>query len=275
MPDAERRGITGAARRHATITVLGSGTSVGIPTLCCGCDVCHSTNPRNRRLRTSAAVRWMDGDCPRCVLIDTGPDFREQALTAKIERVDAVLYTHGHADHIFGLDDLRPLCYTQKQEIPVYGSAETIRIIHRVYDYIFHDEPTQSSRPRIRTHEFAAGPIDVAGVRFTPLKLEHGRGESYGFRFGNAAYLTDHSVVPEEALARLAGLDVLFLDGLRHLPHPTHSTIEQSLAIVERVKPRRAWFTHIAHDIEHERDGAVLPEGVALAYDGLVVDIEL
>jgi phosphoribosyl 1,2-cyclic phosphate phosphodiesterase len=262
------------ARRRATITVLGSGTSVGIPTLCCNCAVCRSTNPRNQRLRTSAAVRWNDGAVERCVLFDTGPDFREQALRARIERVDAVLYTHGHADHILGLDDLRPICYAMKQEIPVYGSAETVSIIRRVYSYIFHDEPSQSSRPRIRTHVFA-GPIEIGGARFTPLRLEHGRGESYGFRFGNAAYLTDHSVVPEETLAQLEGLDVLFLDGLRHAPHPTHSTIAQSLATVERLKPRQAWFTHIAHDIDHERDSALLPAGVSLAYDGLVVDVEL
>jgi phosphoribosyl 1,2-cyclic phosphate phosphodiesterase len=220
---------------EARLTVLGSGTSVGVPIIGCHCAVCNSADARNRRLRASALLRWRGGAIEHGVVIDTGPDFREQALAARLERVDAVLYTHGHADHILGLDALRPLCYNQRQEIQVYGSAHTNEIIRRVYDYVFVERPMQSSRPRITTHNFAAEPIDVAGVAFTPLRLEHGKGESHGFRFGNAAYLTDHSAVPEQTMAQLGGLDVLFLDGLRHEPHATHSTVAQSLALVEWV----------------------------------------
>ncbi len=253
------------------ITVLGSGTSVGVPTIGCGCDVCRSEDPHDRRLRPSIALRW-DG---HCVLIDTGPDFRQQALRAHLSRIDAVLYTHGHADHILGLDDLRPFNFFQKEVIPVYGSEETLRIIRRVFDYIFHEGPTESSRPRIKTQTFDGGPIDVHGLAFTPVPVKHGKGTCHGFRFGNNAYLTDHSEVPEESLEMLHGLDVLFLDALRYKPHPTHSTVEQSLKIVERLKPRETWFTHISHELGHERASSLLPAGVRLAYDGLEVAVGL
>lgn len=254
-----------------TITVLGSGTSVGVPTIGCTCDVCRSNDPRDQRLRPSVALRW-DG---HCVVIDTGPDFRQQALRAHLSRIDAVLYTHGHADHILGLDDLRPFNFFQHEIIPVYGSEETLKIIRRVFDYIFHDEPSESSRPRIKTHVFPGGMIDIQGLGFTPVPVKHGKGLCHGFRFGNAAYLTDHSEVPEESLEMLQGLDVLFLDALRYRPHPTHSTVEESLRIVERLKPRDTWFTHISHELAHERASGLLPEGVRLAYDGLEVAVGL
>jgi len=254
-----------------TITVLGSGTSVGVPTLCCPCAVCHSSDPRDQRLRPSVALRW-DG---HCVLIDTGPDFRQQALRARLPRIDAVLYTHGHADHILGLDDLRPFNYTQGEVIPVYGSEETMKIIRRVFDYIFRDGPSESSRPKIQPHPFDGQPIRIFGVEFTPIPVRHGKGACHGYRFGNAAYLTDHSEIPEESMEMLQGLDVLFLDALRHKPHPTHSTLEQSLKTVERLKPREAWFTHISHDLPHEVTDQLLPNGVGLAYDGLEVSVRL
>ena len=254
-----------------TITVLGSGTSVGVPTICCPCEVCHSDDPRDQRLRPSVALRWNG----HCVLIDTGPDFRQQALRARLSRIDAVLYTHGHADHILGLDDLRPFNFHQQEMIPVYGSEETLRIIRRVFDYIFHEGPTESSRPRIKTHAFDGRPIHVHGVEFLPVPVKHGKGPCHGFRFGKAAYLTDHSEVPEESMEMLQGLDVLFLDALRYKPHPTHSTVEQSLKIVERLKPRETWFTHISHDLAHEQASRLLPEGVRLAYDGLEVAVGL
>ena len=254
-----------------TITVLGSGTSVGVPTIGCSCAVCHSDDPRNRRLRPSVALRW-DG---HCVVIDTGPDFRQQVLRAQVARVDAVLYTHVHADHILGLDDIRPFNFNQQEVIPVYGSEETLRIIRRVFDYIFYEGKTESSRPRIRTVPFNGGPIQVHGLEFTAVPLRHGKGHCHGFRFGNAAYLTDHSEVPEASMEMLQGLDVLFLDALRYHPHPTHSTVEQSLKIVERLKPREAWFTHISHDLAHESADSLLPAGVRLAYDGLEVAVAL
>lgn len=256
--------------RRLRLTVLGSGTSVGVPTIGCHCKVCQSTDPRDRRLRPSVCVRW-DG---HVVVIDTGPDFRQQALTHSLERLDAVLYTHPHADHVLGLDDLRPFNYNQREPIPIHASAFTMDVIRHIFSYIFHDGPSQSSRPKIEPRVFDGGPIDVCGVEFLPVRVNHGQGECHGFRFGRGAYLTDHSEIPEESYELLQGLDVLFLDALRYKPHPTHSTVEQSLKTVERLKPRMAYFTHLSHDLGHERAESMLPENVRLAYDGLEIDVE-
>jgi phosphoribosyl 1,2-cyclic phosphate phosphodiesterase len=252
------------------ITVLGSGTSVGVPTIGCQCKVCTSADPRDARLRPSVAVRWDE----YCAVIDTGPDFRQQVLRAGIGRIDAVLFTHAHADHILGLDDLRPFNFHQKGSIPVYSSAATFEVIQRVFAYIFHDGPSESSRPRIESRLFPDCRIEVGGLEFIPVPLLHGSGVCHGFRFGRAAYLTDHSDIPEESLELLHGLDVLFLDALRYKPHPTHSTVERSLRAVERLKPGRAYFTHISHDLAHERAESLLPDGVLLAYDGLEIEVE-
>ena len=253
-----------------SITVLGSGTSAGVPTIGCGCAVCASADPHDRRLRPSILIRY-DG---RVVLVDTSPDFREQALRARIERVDAILYTHSHADHILGLDDVRPFNYRQRQAIPIYGNEDTLAVIQRVFKYAFTEEPTESTRPRLELRELNGQPFEVFGVEFTPIRLPHGKtSDVLGFRFGSAAYLTDHSDIPEEAKAKLRGLDVLFLDALRHRPHPTHSTVAQSLEWVRELAPRRAFFTHICHDLPHEATEAALPEHVRLAYDGLEIDV--
>jgi phosphoribosyl 1,2-cyclic phosphate phosphodiesterase len=252
------------------LTVLGSGTSVGVPTIGCPCEVCNSCDPRDRRLRPSIALRWQD----RCVVIDTGPDFRQQALAARLHRVDAVLYTHAHADHILGLDDLRPFNFFQKDPIPVYGSEDTMNVIRRVFQYIFHEGKSESSRPRIHPRVFDSEPLKVHGVSFIPIPVKHGRGPCHGFRFGNTAYLTDHSEIPETSLGLLQGLDVLFLDALRYKPHPTHSTVEQSLKTVELLKPARTYFTHISHDLKQDRDEPLLPPGVRMAYDGLELEVE-
>ena len=255
------------------LTYLGTGTSMGVPTLGCQCAVCTSPDPHDRRLRPSILLRWNEEtegqpSRERVVVIDTGPDFRQQALRAGLPRVDAVFFTHGHADHILGLDDLRPFNFLQREAIPVYASEETLTIVRRVFDYIIHAADSQSSRPRIRTHAFNGAPIEIAGLGIMPVPVLHGRGACHGFRFGKAAYLTDHSEVPEESLAMLENLDVLFLDALRYKPHPTHNTVEQSLRLVELLKPRQTWFTHIAHDLPHERAERLLPAGVRLAYDG-------
>ena len=252
------------------ITVLGSGTSVGVPTIGCHCPVCTSEDPRDRRLRPSILVRWDD----HAVLIDTTPDFRQQALAAHIEKLDAVLITHAHADHIMGLDDVRPLNFRAPGPLPVYGSAGSIGVIRRTFQYIFDSGPTESSIPKIETHVFDGDtPVRIGALDFVPIRLAHGSGTVYGFRFGEAAYLTDHSGIPAESMEKLRDLDVLFLDALRYRPHPTHSTVERSLATVEELKPRRAFFTHICHDLPHKETEAKLPANVRLAYDGLVIHV--
>jgi len=247
--------------------VLGSGTSVGAPTVGCHCAVCTSTDPRDNRLRPSILVSY-DG---RNVLVDTTPDFRFQALRARIERVDAVLYTHAHADHILGLDDLRPYNFRQKESIPIYAAPETMATIQRVYQYIFDGVKKESNVPRLATHLLNGEVLDLFGLEFRPVPILHGSATIYGFRFGAAAYLTDHSDIPESSMQQLCNLDVLFLDALRHKPHPTHSTVDRSLKTVEALRPRRSFFTHISHDLSHERTESLLPPHVKLAYDGLEI----
>jgi phosphoribosyl 1,2-cyclic phosphate phosphodiesterase len=256
---------------NLTITVLGSGTSVGVPTIGCHCQVCTSADPRDNRLRPSVMLRYGG----RTVLIDTTPDFRQQALRARIDRIDAILYTHAHADHIMGLDDVRPFNFHQSGAIPIYGSAETLAVIQRVFTYVFDGCQTQSSRPKIAPATIAEEPLVLFGLEFMPVPVYHGWGKVLGFRFGRAAYLTDHSEIPEASLEKLHGLDVLFLDALRHKPHPTHSTVERSLQYVEQLRPKRTYFTHICHDLSHEIEESRLPEHVRLAYDGLVITVEL
>lgn len=249
------------------ITVLGSGTSVGVPTVGCHCAVCLSTDPRDNRLRPSILVSYEDHN----VLVDTTPDFRTQALRAHIDRIDAVLYTHAHADHILGLDDLRPYNFRQKERIPIFAAPDTMETIRRVYQYIFDGVKKESNVPQLITHLIDGGTIDLFGLEFRPVPILHGSATIYGFRFGAAAYLTDHSDIPESSMSQLCGLDVLFLDALRYKPHPTHSTVDRSLQTVEKLKPRRAFFTHISHDLSHERAESLLPPNVKLAYDGLEI----
>ncbi len=252
-----------------SITVLGSGTSVGVPTIGCRCAVCQSDDPRDKRLRPSVYIKYGEHG----VLIDTTPDFRQQALRAGMDRLDAILFTHSHADHIMGLDDVRPFNFKQGGVIPIYGSEETMGSIQQCFHYIFSNRKTESSVPRLAVHTFNGGPIDLFGLEFRPVRLCHGKGTVYGFRFGGAAYLTDHSDIPEESMDLLRGLDVLFLDALRHRPHPTHSTVERSLESVERLAPRRAFFTHICHDLPHAKTEEQLPSHVRLAYDGLEIEL--
>jgi phosphoribosyl 1,2-cyclic phosphate phosphodiesterase len=247
------------------ITVLGSGTSVGVPTVGCHCSVCSSQDPRDNRLRPSILISY-EG---RNVLIDTTPDFRFQALRARLERLDAVVFTHSHADHIMGLDDVRPYNFRQKSQIPIYASPDTMAAIRRSFPYIFDEVKKESHVPQLATHEIGETPFDLFGLEFLPIPVLHGSATIHGFRFGPAAYLTDHSEIPESSMECLRGLDVLFLDALRHKPHPTHSTVDRSLKTVGTLAPRRAFFTHISHDLAHERTEGLLPPNVRLAYDGL------
>lgn len=252
------------------IAVLGSGTSVGVPTIGCGCAVCRSTDPRDKRLRPSVLVSYGG----RSVVIDTTPDFRAQVLRAGLQRLDALVFTHGHADHIMGLDDVRPFNYHQRSDIPIYGSAETIDTVRRVFEYVFAEYAHESSIPRLETHVLDGAPFELFGQLFRPIPLKHGSLDVYGYRFGAAAYLTDHSAIPEASMEALGGLDVLFLDALRHRPHPTHTTVERALEYVAELKPRRAFLTHICHELGHEETERTLPPNVRLAYDGLDIRVE-
>jgi len=256
---------------RATLTVLGSGTSMGVPTIGCDCAVCHSTDPRDRRTRPSVLIEYGG----RIVLIDTTPDFREQAIRESIRHLDAVLYTHTHADHLLGIDDLRPLSFLHKPgRLPLYAHPTAADFIRNMFRYIFDADYKFGGLPRVELKALK-GPLDLFGARFEPIPIIHGDAEIYGFRFGTAAYLTDHSEIPESSLKKLKGLDILFLDALRHKPHPTHSTVEHSLETVERLKPQRAFFTHICHDLPHEATNAALPKNVSLSYDGMKLEFEI
>jgi phosphoribosyl 1,2-cyclic phosphate phosphodiesterase len=254
----------------ATLTVLGSGTSMGVPTIGCDCAVCHSTDPHDRRTRPSVLVEYGGN----FVLIDTTPDFREQALRENIRKIDAVIYTHAHADHVLGLDDLRPLSYHRPNKIPLYAREHDSQIIRGMFRYAFDAVYKHGGLPQVELKPLN-GSLDLFGARFEPIPVSHGDMEIWGFRFGAAAYLTDFSDVPESSLAKLGGLDILFLDALRHKPHPTHSTVENSLRIAGRVQARSTFFTHICHDLPHEETNRGLPPHVRLSYDGLKLEFEI
>ena len=243
---------------------------MGVPTLACHCAVCESTDPHDQRMRPSVLLSYGG----RNVVIDTTPDFRYQAIRARIDRLDAVLFTHGHADHIMGLDDVRPFNFKQKSVVPVYGSRDTLETLRRQFSYIFDEAQPGSTLPLIELREID-GPFDLFGTTIVPVPAMHGTQPVLGFRFGQSAYLTDFSSVPEPSKALLRNLDDFILDALRYVPHPTHSNVEQSLALVDELKPKRAWFTHICHDLGHAQTNARLPQNVRLAYDGLQIEVDL
>ncbi len=254
----------------ATLTVLGSGTSMGVPTIGCTCAVCRSTDPRDRRTRPSVLIEYGG----KFVLIDTTPDFREQAIREGIRQLDAVLYTHTHADHILGIDDLRPLSFRRPNGIPLYARPEAADFLRNMFRYIFDANYKFGGIAKVELRTIN-GVVELFGARFEPVAVIHGDAEIYGYRFGSAAYLTDHSEIPEASFNQLRDLDILFLDALRDKPHPTHSTVENSLRIVERLQPKRAFFTHICHDLPHEATNARLPEKVRLSYDGMKLEFEI
>jgi phosphoribosyl 1,2-cyclic phosphate phosphodiesterase len=255
---------------NAVLTVLGSGTSMGVPTIGCNCRVCTSSDPRDQRTRPSIMIEFGG----RNVLIDTTPDFRAQAIREGIRSLDAVLYTHAHADHILGLDDVRPLSLRRAEKIPLYAHRETADRLRAMFRYVFEGQHSHGPLPQVELQEIN-GPLELFGARFQPVRVIHGDTEIHGYRFGNAAYVTDFSDIPEDSMHHLEKLDTLFLDALRHKPHPSHSNVENSLRLVERLRPRRAFFTHISHDLPHEDTNAALPAHVRLAHDGLKLEIEI
>lgn len=254
------------------LVFLGTGTSVGVPVLGCNCPVCTSANPRNNRTRCGLALGLPAGN----LLVDTTPDLRHQLLREGIGIVHSVLYTHDHADHIFGLDDLRIMQFYLGGPVPLYCEPRVEQRIRKSFDYAFQpgDRLHPGAIPQLAPRTIGLEPFDVLGARVIPIRLEHGpHTPVLGFRFGNVAYCTDTSGIPPESMELLEGLDVLVLDCLRREPHVTHFGLQQSLAIVDRLRPRRALFTHMSHDLEHEATNAELPPGVELAYDGLEVPL--
>jgi phosphoribosyl 1,2-cyclic phosphate phosphodiesterase len=256
----------------ARVTFLGSGTSAGVPMIGCTCDTCRSTDPRDKRLRPSI---FIEVDAGPKILVDTSTDLRQQALTHGMTRVDAILFTHSHVDHILGLDEIRRFNILQRAAIPAYADRATAEDLRRTFSYAF-DPPAEKGGgvPQIDL-ALIDGPFDVLGVHVIPVPLWHGPRRVLGFRFGTFAYLTDCNRIPDEAWPLLDELDVLVLDALRHRPHPTHFALNESLAVVERVRPRQTYFTHMCHDLPHAATNATLPAGVALAYDGLQFDVAL
>ena len=264
---------------QATLTFLGSGTSMGVPTLGCDCAVCTSAvspngDPRNRRTRTSIRLAYNQ----HTVLVDTGPDFHAQALREGIRRVDAVLYTHGHADHVLGFDDLRPLSFHANGNLPIYADDETAGVIERIFEYTFRKADRYPTSARVQLHRIDPAPgagFDLFGAHFQRIPVTHGRQQITGYRFGSAAYLTDMSDIPEVSVPLLQNLDILILDALRHDPHPSHSHLEKSISFVEQLKPKRAFFTHMGHDLDHSATEAILPPHIRLAHDGLQINFEI
>lgn len=248
--------------------MLGSGTSTGVPVVGCRCAVCTSADPRDRRLRPGLKLE-LDGGT---IVVDTSPDFREQSLRFGIERVDAVLYTHPHADHVFGLDDLRPFNFRQQATIPCYGSATTLERLRQIFAYVFEPGEEGGGKPRLDLVEVES-PFELLGERVVPVPVAHGSMPVLGFRIGPFAVVTDVHFIPEESFARLAGVEVLVLSALRYRPHPTHFNIDQAIAAAARIGARRTLFTHIAHDIGHAALERELPAGVEIGHDGLVVEI--
>jgi phosphoribosyl 1,2-cyclic phosphate phosphodiesterase len=254
-----------------TFTFLGTGTSTGIPMLGCDCEVCRSTDPRNHRYRCSVLIGTPQGN----LLIDTPPELRLQLLRAGVKLVHAVLYTHYHADHLFGLDDVRPFPPRLGAPMPLYCTDEVEAVIRNAFAYAFHRPTTASLSlyvPQLAFHRITEEPFTVLGQRVTPIPLQHARFNVFGFRIGDVAYCTDVSEIPERSWPLLEGLQVLVLDALRYKPHPAHFGLNQALEVIARVKPARAYLTHMSHELEHVTVNRQLPAGVELAHDGLAFE---
>jgi phosphoribosyl 1,2-cyclic phosphate phosphodiesterase len=261
---------------QASLTILGSGTSMGVPTLGCDCRVCTSSDPRDFRLRPSAAVVWPIPENNHHVIIDTGPDFRTQAINHRIDNVDAVLYTHSHADHILGMDDLRPLSFKSKEKIPLYADDHTAAVLESIFAYTFSEDSQYKLRARVQLNRLnGTDSVEIFGARFQRIPLQHGHLETGGYRIGNAAYLTDMNAIPDSSLVLLEGVDAVVIDALRERAHPSHANVAEAIAWVDKIGARRAWFTHMSHEILHAEIEASLPPHIRLAYDGLVIPIEI
>src|SRR6185295_1452748 len=249
------------------VVVLGSGTSHGVPMIACDCPVCTSPDARDKRTRPSILIRAAGAS----LLVDTSPELRLQCLANDVRRVDAVLFTHHHIDHVAGLDDLRRFNWIQKAPIPLYGQQATLDRLASMFEYVFDPDPAYPSAiPQLSRHPIS-GPFQIGDCAITPIPLLHGRLPILGFRIGDFAYCTDVSEIPADSWPLLAGLDVLVLDALRNRPHPTHFNLEQAVDHAGRIGARQTYFTHIAHELMHEPTNRELPSGMALAHDGQVI----
>jgi len=252
------------------LVFLGTGTSVGVPVVGCGCPTCTSDDPRDRRLRTSVAVGLPGGT----LLIDTTPDLRTQLLRAGLAHVDALLYTHDHVDHVYGLDDVRPICFHAGRPLPVLCEPRVEARIRKAFDYAFAATPAPGGGvPQLVFHTISTAAFSLLGVRVVPLRLRHGPFDVLGFRFGDVAYCTDTNGIPAETLPLLEGLDVLVLDCLRHTRHPTHLSLEEAIETARAIAARRTLLVHLSHDLPHAAVSATLPSGIELAYDELTVPL--
>jgi len=249
------------------ITILGSGTSTGIPMVGCHCQVCDSADRHDKRTRASILVEHSG----KRILVDTSTDLRGQMLREAVPQIDAVLLTHTHADHIHGIDDLRGFHFLHRRIIPCYGSPETMQRVTASFAYIFDGLSSEGYSPLLEPFSVGAA-FELFGRSITPIPIKHGTLNATGYRFENAAYITDCSAIPEASLALLQGLDLLIIDALRYSPHPNHFNIEGALRMVQTLGPRRTLLTHLTHEVHH-RDGARLPAGVEFAYDGLSVEL--
>lgn len=257
---------------RARVTFLGTGTSHGVPMIGCTCAVCRSADPRDRRLRPSIALQVEQGPS---VLVDTSTDLRQQALAHDLVRIDAILFTHSHADHVMGLDEVRRFNAMSGGAVPAFADERTAGEIRRIFAYVFEPpEEKGGGIPQIDLRTIA-GAFDLGPLHVVPIPVLHGSRPILGFRFGEFAYLTDCSAIPDASWPLLDGVKVLVLDALRHRPHPTHFSLAQAIEVANRLGPREAWFTHICHDLGHEITNASLPPGMALAHDGLVLDIDV
>ena len=271
MPNSE-----GPLNTGLTVTFLGSGTSAGVPMIGCHCAVCSSNDPRDQRSRPSIVVSYGGHN----ILVDTAPELRLQAVRERLDQVSAVVYTHAHADHIFGLDDVRRYNTLMNGPLPLYAAPDAMATLRRCFSYAFAPPlpPDRAHKDAIYRPELSPalieGPFDLFGRTWTPVEMLHGRFRVLGFRIGNFAYCTDCNEIPPASRALLRGLDVLILDALRPRPHPTHLSFEQALAVVEDLKPRRTFFTHLSHDMTHADIEAMLPEHVRVGYDGLKFQID-
>lgn len=251
------------------VTFLGTGTSTGVPVVGCHCRVCTSDDPRNRRLRQSVKIE-AEG---KTFLIDTTPDLRQQLLRDPIERLDFILFTHSHSDHLMGLDDIRPFNFRQREPIHAFASAPTAKAVRRAFSYIWNDTQAGGGKPQLELHEID-GAFTHAGIGIVPLPVEHGDWTILGFRIGPFAYITDTNGIPDSTLALLAGVEHLALDGLRPAPrHPTHFTIAEAVEVARRIGAGTTWLIHLTHEVEHSEIEATLPDGVRLAWDGLRLEM--